>query len=130
MKKRISAFTLIEILVALVIIGIILSFVAPVVLNRPDQARELKIKNDFSAIQVAVDLYKLDNGSLPPDSKGMKALSEENGISYLNKIPIDPWGTEYILEYVDDLLFIRSAGPDTVFNYNMDSDDLVSDAIQ
>ena len=66
MKQRIPAFTLIEILVALVIIGIILSFVAPVVLNRPDQARELKVKNDFSAIQVAVDLYKLDNGNLPP----------------------------------------------------------------
>lgn len=130
MKQRIPAFTLIEILVALVIIGIILSFVAPVVLNRPDQARELKVKNDFSAIQVAVDLYKLDNGNLPPESEGMKALSDGKGSSYLGKIPIDPWGTEYILEYVDNLLFITSAGPDKVFSKNMDSDDLTSDAIQ
>ena len=49
-KKSVPGFSLIEILVALIIIGVILSFVAPVVLNRPEQERDLKIKNDFAAI--------------------------------------------------------------------------------
>ena len=49
-KKRLAAFTLIEILVALTIIGVLLSFVAPMVLKRPDQARQLKLNNDFMAI--------------------------------------------------------------------------------
>ena len=56
MKTRVSAFTLIEILVALVIIGVMLSFVAPAVLGRPEQARKLKIENDFSSIEIALDL--------------------------------------------------------------------------
>ena len=59
-EKKLKAFTLIEILVALTIIGVLLTFVAPYVLNRPDQARELKLKNDFMAISTALNLYKLD----------------------------------------------------------------------
>ena len=62
---RVTGFTLIEILVALTIIGVLLTFVAPLVLNRPDQARNLKVKNDFSAIETAMILYRLDNGRFP-----------------------------------------------------------------
>ena len=64
-KKRLAAFTLIEILVALTIIGVLLSFVAPMVLKRPDQARQLKLNNDFMAIETALSLYQLDNSQLP-----------------------------------------------------------------
>ena len=63
--KRVQAFTLIEILVALTIIGVLLTFVAPMVLNRPDQARNLKLQNDYSAIETALNLYRLDNGRFP-----------------------------------------------------------------
>ena len=56
-KKRLAAFTLIEILVALTIIGVLLSFVAPMVLKRPDQARQLKLNNDFMAIETALSLF-------------------------------------------------------------------------
>ena len=68
---RIEGFTLIEILVALTIIGVLLTFVAPVVLNRPDQARALKIQNDFVAIETALNLFRLDNGRFPNKNKSL-----------------------------------------------------------
>ena len=59
-SKKLSAFTLIEILVALTIMGVLLTFVAPYVFDRPDQARQLKVKNDFLAISTAL-ISKLDS---------------------------------------------------------------------
>ena len=78
--KRVKAFTLIEILVALTIIGVLLTFVAPMVLNRPDQARNLKLQNDYSAIETALNLYRLDNGRFPNKNEGLAILinSENN----------------------------------------------------
>ena len=61
-KIRIKAFTLIEMLVVLTIIGILLSFIAPMVLDRPNQARQLKAQNDLQAIKAALLLYYIDNG--------------------------------------------------------------------
>lgn len=130
MKTRVSAFTLIEILVALVIVGVMLSFVAPAVLGRPEQARKLKIENDFSSIEIALDLYKLDNSNFPPVNLGMSALLYNDGIGYLNKAPVDPWGTEYRLDYQGDKIYIMSAGPDKEFGGVYAEDDHLSDAIQ
>lgn len=130
MKTRVAAFTLIEILVALVIIGVMLSFVAPAVLGRPEQARKLKIENDFSSIEIALDLYKLDNSNFPPVNLGMSALLNNDGIGYLNKAPVDPWGTEYRLDYRGDKIYIMSAGPDKEFGGVYAEDDHLSDAIQ
>ena len=130
MKTRVAAFTLIEILVALVIIGVMLSFVAPAVLGRPEQARKLKIENDFSSIEIALDLYKLDNSNFPPVNLGMSALLNNDGIGYLNKAPVDPWGTEYRLDYQGDKIYIMSAGPDKEFGGVYAEDDHLSDAVQ
>lgn len=95
-KIRIKAFTLIEMLVVLTIIGILLSFIAPMVLDRPNQARQLKAQNDLQAIKAALLLYYIDNGKLPSEAQGLEILSEnsDNGI-YLKDRPIDPWGNSY-----------------------------------
>ena len=84
-EKKLKAFTLIEILVALTIIGVLLTFVAPYVLNRPDQARELKLKNDFMAISTALNLYKLDNGALPEPAQGLDILSGDGSKNTFNQ---------------------------------------------
>ena len=64
-KKGNQAFTLIEIMVVLIIIAIMASFIIPSVINRPDEARITKVKNDIMALEGALDLYKLDNGRYP-----------------------------------------------------------------
>ena len=131
-KKKLKAFTLIEILVALTIIGVLLTFVAPYVLNRPDQARELKLKNDFMAISTALNLYKLDNGTLPEPVKGLDVLTDDGSNKYLQSVPLDPWGVAYKLEKATNSpgVILRSAGPDGVFGNTSEDDDLLSDIIK
>ena len=73
-KKGNQAFTLIEIMVVLIIIAIMASFIIPSVINRPDEARITKVKNDIMALEGALDLYKLDNGRYPSNSEGLKFL--------------------------------------------------------
>lgn len=133
MKKRVSAFTLIEILVALTIIGVLLTFVAPYVFDRPDQARKLKVENDFMAISTAYNLYRLDNGTLPSEALGIEALIDgtAEGQAYLKTTPIDPWGTPYRVVSNDaGQLVIVSAGQDKAFDDALGGDDIVSDEIQ
>ena len=101
-EKKLKAFTLIEILVALTIIGVLLTFVAPYVLNRPDQARELKLKNDFMAISTALNLYKLDNGVLPEPAQGLDVLSGDGSNKYLQSVPLDPWGVALSLIHISE----------------------------
>jgi general secretion pathway protein G len=94
-RNRIAAFTLIEILVALTIIGVLMSFIAPLVFDRPDQARLLKVKNDQKAIETSLRLFKLDNGTFPAAELGLNALLA-NGLTsngYLPEEPMDPWGS-------------------------------------
>ena len=128
-KKSVPGFSLIEILVALIIIGVILSFVAPVVLNRPEHARDLKIKNDFAAISMALELYKLDHSKLPNSDQGFEVLTVNNGSGYLKEVPTDPWGTPYRFDYLNAGLMIRSAGPDGKFDDTKDGDDRLSEVI-
>lgn len=132
--RKIKAFTLIEILVALTIIGVLLTFVAPYVFDRPDQARKLKVQNDFLAISTALNLYKLDNGSYPKVQNGLNDLiaGSDQGTGYLPKIPTDPWGTSYALKALPDTgnFVILSAGPDGKFTSGSESDDLRSDVIK
>ena len=131
-EKKLKAFTLIEILVALTIIGVLLTFVAPYVLNRPDQAREIKLKNDFMALSTALNLYKLDNGTLPEPAKGLDVLTGDSSNKYLQSVPLDPWGVAYKLEKAKDSsgIILRSAGPDRIFGNTSDDDDLLSDIIK
>ena len=93
-SKKLNGFSLLELLVVLSIIGIILSFVIPNVIDRPDAARQAKIINDINVINAALDLYRLDNGDYPDENKGLKILFDKNK-RYLNGIPKDPWDIPY-----------------------------------
>ena len=118
--NTLTGFTLIEVLITLTIIAILMSFVAPYVLNRPDQARDLKLKFDFEAIESALALYKLDNGKYPAQELGFDHLV--NGSKYLSKIPQDPWGENYIYKVDNNVVEIISLGPDGLLDGPEDDD--------
>tara|TARA_B100000768_G_scaffold34071_1_gene32620 strand:+ start:4177 stop:4590 length:414 start_codon:yes stop_codon:yes gene_type:complete len=131
--KRYEAFTLIEILVALTIIGVLLTFVAPMVLNRPDQARTLKVQNDFAAIETALNLFRLDRGRFPNENEGLEVLvnNDNNILGYLSKLPTDPWGGLYELDFKPSGdLQIKSAGPNGIFDPQGKGDDNFSEAFK
>jgi general secretion pathway protein G len=95
-------FTLIEIMVVVVIIGLLATLVLPKVLNRQDQALVVKAKADIRAISSQLSLYKLDNFAYPTTAQGLDALVKNPGgkdarnwRGYLDKMPKDPWGSEY-----------------------------------
>ncbi len=99
-----KGFSLIEIMVVIVILGILAALVVPQIIHRPDDARIVKAKQDVLAIQNALDLYRLDNGVYPSTDQGLAALVHKpttNPIpndwrSYLKSIPKDPWGRNYL----------------------------------
>lgn len=101
-----SGFSLIEIMVVLVIIGLLVSIVAPNVLNKADQARVQKVQADFKAIETTLKIYRLDNFSYPTSEQGLEALIEKPTIDpvpanwqkggYLEELPVDPWGRNYV----------------------------------
>ncbi|HBD24250.1 MAG TPA: type II secretion system protein GspG, partial [Oceanospirillaceae bacterium] len=72
--KRQTGFTLIEIMIVIVIIGILATLVVPRLIDRPDQARVIKAKQDISTLQAALQLYKLDNYNYPSQQQGLQAL--------------------------------------------------------
>jgi|TARA_B100001059_G_C17643820_1_gene480786 general secretion pathway protein G len=121
--NTLTGFTLIEVLITLTIIAILMSFVAPYVLNRPDQARDLKLKFDFEAIESALALYKLDNGKYPAQELGFDHLvNGDNGSKYLSKVPQDPWGENYIYKVDNNVVEIISLGPDGLLDGPEDDD--------
>jgi general secretion pathway protein G len=99
-------FSLVEILVVLVIMGLLVSVVAPTVLNRADEARVQKVYADFANIQTALKLYRLDNFLYPTSEQGLEALVNATTLEpeprnfkqggYLDRLPIDPWGRPYL----------------------------------
>ncbi len=97
-------FSLIEIMVVVVILGILASIVVPKIMSRPDEARVIKAKQDILSIQNALDLYKLDNGFYPTTDQGLQALVDKpttsptprNWSNYLRSLPTDPWGRAYL----------------------------------
>ena len=103
MKKQ-QGFSLIEIMVVVVILGILASIVVPKLLSRPDEARVIKAKHDVLSIQNTLDLYKLDNGFYPSTDQGLQALVEKPTTApaprdwkpYLKSLPKDPWGRDYL----------------------------------
>ncbi|WP_321533073.1 type II secretion system major pseudopilin GspG [uncultured Desulfuromonas sp.] len=99
-------FTLIEVMVVVVILGILAGIVVPKLLDRPEEARRTKAELQIKGIEDALALYKLDNGLFPSTEQGLQALVEkpESGRipikyrdgGYMKKIPSDPWGGNYI----------------------------------
>ncbi|MFN7098450.1 MAG: type II secretion system major pseudopilin GspG [Gammaproteobacteria bacterium] len=105
LAKKYNGFTLIEVMVVVVILGILAAIIVPKIMSRPDQAKIVKAQQDVTAIQSALDLYKLDNGFHPTTDQGLQALvtkpdsdpvpqSWKSG-GYLQTLPIDPWGKPY-----------------------------------
>lgn len=99
-----QGFSLIEIMVVVVILGILAALVVPKIVSRPDEARLVKARQDVLAIQNALELYKLDNGFYPSTDQGLMALVEKPTTSpvpndwkaYLKSLPKDPWGRDYL----------------------------------
>lgn len=99
-------FSLIEILVVLVIMGLLISVVAPTVLNSADDARIQKVRADFKSVETALKIYRLDNYVYPTTEQGLIALVEPSTLApeprnfknggYLSELPMDPWGREYL----------------------------------
>ena len=104
--RPMAGFSLVEILVVLVIMGLLISVVAPTVLNRADEARIQKVYADFKAIETALKIYRLDNYVYPTTEQGLVALVEPSTLDpeprnfkqggYLAEIPFDPWGRPYL----------------------------------
>jgi len=101
-------FTLIELMVVIVILGILAGFIVPRIMGRPEEARRLKAKMQIQAIETALKLYKLDNGFYPTTEQGLQALVEPPSVGQLpknwrqggylekGKVPKDPWGNDYV----------------------------------
>ena len=98
-----GGFTLIELMVVLVIIGVLAALIVPNVLNRADDARVTAARTDVNNLMQALKLYKLDNQRFPSAEQGLKALvtkptvgtTPPNWKPYLDKLPNDPWGGPY-----------------------------------
>ena len=92
MKQKTQGFTLIEVMVVVVILGILAAIIAPKVMDRPDTARLVKAKTDIRAIESALNLYKLDNFNYPGTDEGLEALIPK----YIERLANDPWGNAYL----------------------------------
>ena len=98
-----AGFTLIELMVVLVIIGVLAALIVPNVLDRADDARVMAARTDVNNLMQAIKLYKLDNQRTPTAAQGLQALIAKpttgpippNWKPYLEKLPNDPWGRPY-----------------------------------
>ncbi|MCE2744563.1 MAG: type II secretion system major pseudopilin GspG [Burkholderiales bacterium] len=104
-KKQNKGFTLIEIMVVVVILGILATLVVPKIMGRPDEARVVAAKQDIASVMQALNLYRLDNSRYPTTEQGLQALvsppttepvprNYKQG-GYLSRLPVDPWGNSY-----------------------------------
>lgn len=104
-RKRYSGFTLIEIMVVVVILGILAALIVPKVMSRPDDAKMIAALHDVGAIVQALKLYRLDNNAYPTTDQGLQALVQRpttqpiptnwKSGGYLDRLPQDPWGHDY-----------------------------------
>jgi general secretion pathway protein G len=103
-----NGFTLIELMVVIVILGILAGLIIPRIMGRPEEARRMKARVQIESIETALKLYKLDNGSYPSTEQGLQALVElpeigqlaknwrEGGYLEKGKVPKDPWGYDFV----------------------------------
>ena len=102
-RRLLAGFTLIELMVVLVIIGVLAALIVPNVLDRADDARTTAARTDVNNVMQALKLYRLDNQRYPSAEQGLPALVSKptagaippNWKPYLEKLPNDPWGRPY-----------------------------------
>ncbi|MEQ8693316.1 MAG: type II secretion system major pseudopilin GspG [Pseudomonadales bacterium] len=122
-RTNTAGFTLIEILVVVVILGILGAIVVPNLMSRPDATRVQAAAADLRALANALDVYRLDNFQYPSSEQGLEALVEKpsgfpepkawNPDGYIKKLPTDPWGSKYVYERYDASEFaLYSLGAD------------------
>ncbi len=126
LPRNTHGFTLIEIMVVMVILGILAGLIVPRIMDRPEEARRTKATIQIQAIEQALKLYKLDNGQYPTTEQGLTALVEapsvgrlakkwrEGGYLDKGKVPLDPWGNDfvYIAPGLHGDFDLMSYGPD------------------
>ncbi|MDY6971171.1 MAG: type II secretion system major pseudopilin GspG [Thermodesulfobacteriota bacterium] len=107
-KTKDRGFTLIEIMIVIVILGILAWQIAPRIMGKPEEARRVKAQMDMESLETALKLYKLDNGYYPSTEQGLEALIRlpevgklpmawrEGGYLEKGRIPKDPWKNDYI----------------------------------
>ena len=108
MRRGRRGFTLIELMVVIVILGILAGLIIPRIMGRPDEARQTKARIMIEGIETALKLYRLDNGFYPTTEQGLRALVEastiqpvprnwrEGGYLEKGKVPKDPWGNDFV----------------------------------
>lgn len=117
-----QGFTLIEILVVVVIIGILGAVIVPNLLSRPDQARITAAETDLRVLSSALDMYRLDNYHYPSTDQGLEALVRRpsgfpeaknwNPDGYIKDLPADPWNSPYVYERDGSAFKLFSYGAD------------------
>ena len=122
MKASVQGFTLIEIMVVVVILGVLSALIVPNVIGRPDEARAAAAKLGVQQIGNALEYYRLDNGFYPSSDQGLEALITEpsgfpeprnwNEEGYLGNVPEDPWGEPYLYFNEDRTVDVYSFGAD------------------
>jgi general secretion pathway protein G len=107
-KLNNRGFTLIELMVVIVILGILAGLIVPRIMGRPEEARRAKAAMQMESMETALKLYKLDSGTYPSTEQGLQALVEapsvgepprnwrEGGYLEKGKVPKDPWGNDYV----------------------------------
>jgi general secretion pathway protein G len=108
MPRGSLGFTLIELMVVIVILGILAGLIVPRIMGRPEEARRTKARIQMESMETALKLYKLDNGVYPSTEQGLEALVEpptvgeiprawrQGGYLEKRKLPKDPWGNPYV----------------------------------
>lgn len=107
-RTKRGGFTLIELMVVIVILGILAAIIAPRIVGRTDEAKVTEAKVQIKNLETALKMYKLDNGQYPSTEQGLQALVEKPAIGVIpknwreggylekKKAPLDPWGNAYV----------------------------------
>ena len=126
-RRHMTGFTLIEIMVVVVIIGLLAAIVAPNVMNQLDRATEQRVQSDIGQIVSAIKLFRTQHFRYPTDEEGIEVLTgvvpalseldERRVVQNLDRIPVDPWGNAYLYRYPGD------HGEYDVFTYGADGEE-------
>jgi general secretion pathway protein G len=121
LKRRQDGFTLIELMVVILIIGLLATIVVQNLRSATDKAKRVKAQADIAQIKSGLDRYYLDNGSYPSSDQGLNGLVSAPGSGnvpkdwggpYLEKIPPDPWGNSYYYQSDGNSYVLKSFGAD------------------